>query len=198
MTFTKLFSSITESTIWSESSDVRLVWITMLAMADRRGRVWASVPGLANRARVPLADCREALAKFLGPDPDSRTQAFEGRRIEVIDGGWRLLNYEKYRQIRDDESVLEAKRRYINNRRAVERVDRGRANAEADSEAEAKGESPALSATDKISLERERKELKASLAASAGVSFRSPDEVAKRKAMRERIGKIEKALHIPL
>jgi hypothetical protein len=37
--FTKLLSSITDSTIWGESDGVRIVWVTMLAMADRRGRV---------------------------------------------------------------------------------------------------------------------------------------------------------------
>lgn len=147
-TFTKLFSSITESTIWCEPDRTRLVWICMLAMADKNGRVWASVPGLANRARVPLVDAEIALAAFLAPDPYSRTPDNEGRRIEPIDGGWRLLNHEKYRAIRDDESIKESKRNYINARRAAERgveqcrtpsnaVEPGRANAEADTEAEA-------------------------------------------------------------
>lgn len=148
MTFTKLFSSITESTIWCEPERTRLVWITMLAMADRHGRVWASIPGLANRARVPVEDCRTALDTFLAPDRDSRTPDFEGRRIASIDGGWRLLNHEKYRAIRDEESIREAKRKYMANRRAkekqqikivtnkVEIVERGRPIAEADTEAE--------------------------------------------------------------
>lgn len=147
MTFTKLFTSITESTVWCEPDKVRLVWITMLAMADRRGRVWGSIPGLANRARVPTEDCREALERFLSPDPDSRTKDFEGRRIAEIEGGWRLLNYEKYRAIRDSESIKESKRAYMANRREVERnahsgtplpsVERGRDNAEAEAYAEA-------------------------------------------------------------
>ena len=146
-TFTKLFSSITESTVWCEPDQVRIVWIAMLAMADRNGRVWASIPGLANRARVPVEAARMAIERFLAPDPDSRTPDYEGRRIEAIDGGWRLLNHEKYRQIRDEESVKESKRRYINERRASERVeksrtvsntvDSGRDNAEADTDAEA-------------------------------------------------------------
>jgi 5-methylcytosine-specific restriction endonuclease McrA len=118
----------------------------MLAMADRRGRVWASIPGLANRARVSVESTQKAIQTFLSPDPFSRTSDNEGRRIEPIDGGWRLLNHEKYREIRDEESIKESKRRYINNRRAtekqsvtlnVENVERGRHNAEADSEAEA-------------------------------------------------------------
>lgn len=121
MTFTKLFSSITESTVWCEPSDVRVVWISMLAMADRNGCVFASIPGLANRARVPIESTEAALSKFQQPDPYSRTTEFEGRRIEVIDGGWRLLNYMKYRKLRDDEATKEAKRTYINNRRSAER-----------------------------------------------------------------------------
>lgn len=147
MTFTKLFSSITESTIWVEDDRTRLVWITMLAMCDRKGRVWASIPGLANRARVPVEDAERAVEKFLLPDKYSRTPDFEGKRIEIIDGGWRLLNHEKYRSIRDEEAILESKRNYINTRRGKERVskgvedvDRSRANAEAEAEAEAKAE----------------------------------------------------------
>jgi len=150
-TFTKLFSSITESTIWCEPNHVRIVWICMLAMADARGRVWASVPGLANRARVELHEAEEAISLFLAPDKYSRTPDYEGRRIEPIDGGWRLLNHAKYRAIRDDESAKEAKRKYINARRQEEKaqaagvdnvdqcrsqVDRGRDNAEAEAEAE--------------------------------------------------------------
>ncbi len=139
MTFAKLFTSITESTIWIEDDHTRIVWITMLAMADRRGRVWGSVPGLANRARVPVESARTALGKFLSPDADSRTKDNEGRRIEEIDGGWRLLNYEKFRAIRDEEAILESKRKHINTKRAKQRVvdgvDRCRHNAEAEAEA---------------------------------------------------------------
>lgn len=105
-----------------ESSDVRVVWITMLAMADAQGRVWASLPGLAKRSNVPMASAEQAITCFLSPDPHSRTEDFEGRRIEKIDGGWRLLNYAKFRAMKDSEATLESKRRYINNRRAAERA----------------------------------------------------------------------------
>src|ERR1700674_4436993 len=110
ITFTKLFASITESTVWMQPDQVRLVWITMLAMADRQGRVFASVPGLAHRARVSVEDCDGALAHFMAPDERSRTKLYDGRRIEEIDGGWRLLNHEKYRALRDEEAIKESKR----------------------------------------------------------------------------------------
>lgn len=116
--FVKLFSTITESTVWCEPDRTRLVWICMLAMADAQGKVWGSIPGLANRARVPVDDCREAIACFLRPDRYSRSKEHEGRRIEEIDGGWQLLNYIRYRELRNSESVRERKRKWIANKRA--------------------------------------------------------------------------------
>lgn len=138
VTFTKLFSSITESTIWCEDSDTRIVWVTMLAMADRKGRVWASIPGLANRARVPLEAAEKALGRFMSPDKYSRTPDYDGRRIEPIDGGWQLLNYEKYRAMRDEEERKAYQREWVRERRhTLSTVDQGlpqspQAEAEAD------------------------------------------------------------------
>lgn len=154
ITFTKLFSSITESTIWCEPDSTRVVWITMLAMADRKGRVWGSIPGLANRARVSIENCERALATFKAPDRYSRTPDNEGRRIDDIEGGWVLLNYEKHRAVQDDETILESKRRYAARRRAEEKakkvekveVDRReliQAEAEAEEEKEREAKKPA-------------------------------------------------------
>lgn len=141
ITFTKLFSSITESTVWCEPDATRLVWITMLAMSDRKGRVWASVPGLASRARVDIDACRKALQCFLAPDPDSRTKEYEGRRIEEIDGGWRLLNHAKYVAIRDEEDRKGYQREWVKGKRRHKEstVDRRRppsTHADADADAE--------------------------------------------------------------
>lgn len=105
--YTKLFGSILDSTVWEASPEIRIVWITMLAMADRDGNVEASVPGLAKRAAVDRAYVEQALALFTAPDPDSRTKDFEGRRIEEIDGGWHLLNHGKYREKASAEEYRE-------------------------------------------------------------------------------------------
>lgn len=102
--FTKLFSSITDSSIWQEPSDVRVVWVTLMAMADHAGRVHASVPGLARRANVARELAEQALHVFMSPDPDSRSKNNDGRRVEEIDGGWRLINHQFYREVRDPES----------------------------------------------------------------------------------------------
>lgn len=119
-TYTKLFSSITASTIWQEPAATRLVWITMLAMCDKGGAVYASVPGLAHIANVSLPDCETALTTLLSPDKYSRTPSFEGRRIEPIDGGWQLLNHAKFRAVRSAEERREYMRDYMRDKRAKE------------------------------------------------------------------------------
>jgi hypothetical protein len=96
--YTKLFASILDSTIWLENDKTRLVWITMLAMSNQWGDVEASIPGLATRARVSLEEAKAALDALAGPDEYSRTKDHDGRRIQEIDGGWRILNHGKYRE----------------------------------------------------------------------------------------------------
>ena len=95
--YTKLFSSILASTVWREDNDTRIVWITMLAMADKSGLVEASIPGLADFARVPTEACQKALAKLSSPDTWSRSKEHDGRRIAEVDGGWQILNHGAYR-----------------------------------------------------------------------------------------------------
>jgi hypothetical protein len=120
--YTKLFSSIVTSTVWREPDHVRLVWITMLALSDRFGVVEASMPGLADMARVSIKDCQDALVVLASPDRFSRTQDFEGRRIQPVDGGWQLINHGKYR---DKLSVDE--RRVYNAKKQQESRQRKRA-----------------------------------------------------------------------
>ena len=107
--YTKLFGKILDSTIWQEDNPTRIVWITMLAMSDKDGMVSGTVPGLARRAGVSLEECEVALKKFVSPDKYSNSQEFEGRRIERVDGGWRLLNHAKYRAMRHSEERREYK-----------------------------------------------------------------------------------------
>jgi len=117
-TFTKLLSSITDSSIWGLDDQTRIVWITLLAMADQNGVVHAAVPGIANRARVPLKATEKALEVFQEPDPYSRDPDHEGRRIKPVDRGYQLLNYCKVRTIRDAERRREQVREAVRRHRA--------------------------------------------------------------------------------
>lgn len=116
-TYTKLFSGITASTIVSQPLSTRWLWVTMLAMADASGKVYASVPGLARYANISLEDTEQGLQALLSPDPYSRTKEHEGRRIAEIDGGWLLLNHAKYKGIRGESERREYKREWDRNNR---------------------------------------------------------------------------------
>ena len=108
MTYTKLMGTITDSTIWREPDTTRIVWITMLAMADQNGVVGAALPGLADRARVSIENTIAALETFKSPDKWSRSQEYDGRRIAEVDGGWVLLNHAKHRAATNAEDRKEA------------------------------------------------------------------------------------------
>ncbi len=120
MAFTKLFSSILDSTIWSEPDYVRILWITMLAMSDKYGEVSASIPGLARRAGITVEQTEDGIKRFMSPDQYSRTPDFEGRRISVLEnhGGWLLLNHGKYRALMSAEERKEYNRLKQAERRA--------------------------------------------------------------------------------
>jgi hypothetical protein len=117
--FVKLFGSILDSSIWATDLPTRIVWITMLAMADEFGVVHASVGGLTRRAQVSDAECRKALAVLSEPDPDDRSGIERGARIRDIQGGWELINYKKYRELRTQKQVVDAMRQARHRSRSV-------------------------------------------------------------------------------
>ena len=110
MAYTKLDAGLPDSTIWQAPDTTRIVWITLLAMADQNGYVGASMPGLAGRARVSLEACIAAMELLSAPDEWSRTKDFDGRRIGPADGGWILLNHAKYRAAQNAEDRRERSR----------------------------------------------------------------------------------------
>ncbi|MCK9597962.1 MAG: hypothetical protein PHN44_08650 [Candidatus Marinimicrobia bacterium] len=97
MGWTPLFYDIVTSTIWTEDKDTRLLWITMLAIANENDDVLVPIPGLARLANLSIQETEKALAILKAPDQYSRTQDNEGRRIADIEGGWRVLNRGDYR-----------------------------------------------------------------------------------------------------
>lgn len=126
--YTKLFNSILTSTIWCQDSDTRVVWITLLAMADAHGMVEVTLPGLAKAAGVPLEKAREAIAYFEGPDPESRSVNNGGSRLTRVNNGWQLVNYGKYRVERDKQHRKLYMRDYMRNYRNTKKVDARRVN----------------------------------------------------------------------
>lgn len=59
-----------------------------------------------------------AIAELEAPDPDSRSQANEGRRILREDDGWLIVNFEHYQEIQKEEHRRESVRKAVARHRA--------------------------------------------------------------------------------
>lgn len=113
MGYAKLFSTITESSLWSEPKEVRLLFVTMLAKANSVGFVEASIPGLSRAANLTIDEVQTAIPILESPDPFSKNPDCEGRRIIPAPGGWVVLNYEEYRSRQSEEERREYMRDYM-------------------------------------------------------------------------------------
>lgn len=110
--YTKLWSDIITSSVWNEDNKTRIVWITMLATANARGFVSGVPTSMAILARVEKEDFDKAIGILTSPDPESRTPDHDGRRIEKVEGGWLILNYENHRnRISDDPAAISSRER---------------------------------------------------------------------------------------
>src|SRR5277367_999230 len=123
MSFAKLFSSITESSLWSEPTHVRVLFVSMLARADATGFVEAAQPGLERLANLTAKEVAEGIIVLESPDPCSKNPANEGRRVLKVPGGWMILNYEEYRNRRGDEERREYMRHYMQDYRKEKKVE---------------------------------------------------------------------------
>jgi hypothetical protein len=117
--FVKLHESIFGSSIMEEDLSIRYIWICLLTIADQEGFVDETVPALARRFNVSQTMMEKAIDCFLAPDPKSRTKNYRGRRIEPIRKtfGWRIINYKKYRDMRNSEERRDYMRDYMRNYR---------------------------------------------------------------------------------
>jgi len=124
MSFAKLDSGIIRSSIWFEPLATRILWITMLAIKDENGFVGSSRRGLIQASNISQHDFDIAIKCLESPDPDSRTPDFDGRRIEKIDGGWIILNNDKYKLHSDvqKEKTRERVKRFRENQRVMQDV----------------------------------------------------------------------------
>lgn len=109
---------ILESSVWELPNSTRILWLTCLILAaepDRRGRLDMTVTALARRARLPEGETRDALAILMAPDPESRSQEHEGRRLLPLDPGrawgWEVANWHLYAVGRHRDGAAERQRR---------------------------------------------------------------------------------------
>ena len=105
--FAKIFTQILDSSIAGDHI-VRHVFMDLLILADRDGVVDMTPDAISRRTNVPEEMVLHALSELSKPDLKSRSDEEDGRRIVLLDShrdwGWQIVNYEHYRNIRDEES----------------------------------------------------------------------------------------------
>lgn len=75
----------------------------MLAVKDKNGYVSGSVTSMARLANVGLKECEKAIRILESPDRRSPGQTNDGRRIQLVEKGWVVINHEKYRTMIREE-----------------------------------------------------------------------------------------------
>jgi hypothetical protein len=110
----KVSRRITGSSLWAEHSDVLKVWLYLLEQAQagtslKPGTVIISRPILASHCMLSLERLDFAIERLASPDPESRTLRKEGRRIEVLPNGFRLVNHGEYHDVVADEARSKAR-----------------------------------------------------------------------------------------
>jgi hypothetical protein len=129
----KVFEQLYTSTLATKGPwQAMALWPHLIAMADQHGEVDMPLEIIARKTTLPEDLVRTAINALSEPDPMSRSQECEGRRIVLIDPrrpwGWRLVNYEHYASIRNEEErrAYQAKWKREKNQRVKDGVDTGR------------------------------------------------------------------------
>ena len=120
--YVKMFSTIYDGSLTTRGPWQALVTFQqMLVLADRVGVCDMTRDAISRRTIIPIEIITAGIEALEAPDPDSRGDEHEGRRIVRLaahrDWGWQIANYEKYAKIRSSEERRDYMRNYMRERK---------------------------------------------------------------------------------
>jgi hypothetical protein len=100
--YTVVFDSVYHGTLCGRWPTLP-VWLTILPMADKHGHIDLTHQAISALTGWPIELLKQAINELMQPDPESRSEAHEGRRLVLIDPenrswGWQVVNHERYRE----------------------------------------------------------------------------------------------------
>lgn len=99
--YTAAFSDIYMGTLYGRWPAAP-VWATLLPLIDKNGNIDMSIQAIAGMTGWPIDLLEEGIQQLMEPDPHSRTDGHEGRRLVPIDPnrpwGWVAVNHGKYKE----------------------------------------------------------------------------------------------------
>lgn len=120
--YAKLFSRIAQSSLMEEEVETRYCFMMLLAICDSGGDVIGTDVAIARTVNLPLDTFKRCIVELMKPDPDSNSQALDGRRIIESDAGrgYKIVNYLTYRAIKSEEEKKTYMRDYMRARRKAQ------------------------------------------------------------------------------
>lgn len=120
--FGKLFPQMFEGSLVDAGWEAIVTLQQLVILANVEGVVDKTPDWISRTTTIPLEIIAKGLAALEKPDPESRTPGEEGRRIvRVSDArswGWRIVNYEHYRNLRKEEERRDYHRQYWREKRS--------------------------------------------------------------------------------
>jgi len=106
-----ILNTIIDSPLWTEPFHVRILFITMLALKGSDNVVRATTFQLQRRSGLNQYDLADGIRDLAEKDPElNGDDGFDGRYIEKVDGGWRILNGDYFSCIIQSERRREYQR----------------------------------------------------------------------------------------
>jgi hypothetical protein len=114
--FFKVNRRLFESSVWEEDPATRVLWLTLLALAQDpinrshgEGVIIITPGNLLRKAFLPRDEFDRAIQRLTSPDMHSRTNPGEAR-LEILENGYRIPAFAEYHDRDKYEGWLEQKR----------------------------------------------------------------------------------------
>ena len=120
----KIFDSIYNGTLYGKW-EALVTMQQLIVLADADGTVDMTPMAISARTGIPREIIDKGLEILASPDKYTRTPGSDGKRIELLDEhrpwGWSLVNYDKYKNLRDADEVRAQNRERKRRQRAREK-----------------------------------------------------------------------------
>lgn len=141
--YAKVFRALWDGSLCGQS-DVQLVFIYLLAHADADGGVCQPRVAIAAKTGLAVLDVEAAISILEAEDASSGSVEEGGRRLlrhNPVRDEWNIVNYLKYRGMRDDVERRKQNREAKQRQRVSDKVSQGQpASSQGEGEVEVEGE----------------------------------------------------------
>ena len=116
----KIFTSIYDGTL-AEDWRALITFQQLIVLCDADGIIDMTPQSISRRTGIPIEHIKAGIEILEKEDKYSRTEAENGRRIELIDEhrpwGWHIVNHEIYKRLQDADTIREQTRERVRKHR---------------------------------------------------------------------------------